>query len=135
MEFKVKTLEDTKCAAFEFAKTLTSPAAVAFRGGLGAGKTTFIRYLCQALGYTGAVTSPTFSIMNCYEGDMPIYHYDMYRVYGAEALYDIGYYDYVDSGISLIEWSENVKDGLEGNIIYVKIDFDGEYRKITVENK
>ncbi len=134
MEFTVKTLEDTKNAAFEFAKTLTSPAIVAFRGGLGAGKTTFIRYVCQALGYTGAVTSPTFAIMNCYDGDVNIYHYDMYRVYGADALYDTGFYDFENSGISLIEWSENVADGLEGDIIYVTIDFCGEFRKITIKN-
>lgn len=132
MEVTVTTLEDTKRVAYEFAKTLVSPCIVAFRGGLGAGKTTFIRYLCEALGYDGAVTSPTFSIMNCYNGKVPIYHYDMYRIYGADALYDTGFYDFADSGISLIEWSENVSDGLEGDIIYVTVDFCGENRKITI---
>ena len=132
MEKILKSLDDTKKVAKEFAKTLSVPTVVAFSGELGAGKTTFIKYLCAELGVTELVTSPTFTIMNIYNGNMPIYHYDMYRINGADALYDIGFYDYVDSGISLVEWSENVLDGLEGNIVYVNIKYHGEYRKITI---
>lgn len=132
MEKILTSLADTEAVAGELAQRLTSPAVVAFTGELGAGKTTFIKYLCRHLGYTGEVTSPTFTIMNCYEGSVPIYHYDMYRLSGADALYDIGYYDYEDSGISLIEWSENVRDGLEGDIITVELKYHGEHRKITI---
>lgn len=132
MEKILKSLSDTENVARELAQKLTCPAVIAFTGELGAGKTTFIKYLCRHLGYEGEVTSPTFTIMNCYEGRFPIYHYDMYRLSGADALYDIGYYDYEDSGISLIEWSENVRDGLEGNIISIDLKYHGEHRKITI---
>ena len=108
-----------KAVAKEFAKKLTKPVTVAFTGELGAGKTTFIKYLCAALGVKDLVTSPTFTIMNIYEGEMPIYHYDMYRINGADALYDIGFYDYADNGISLVEWSENIENALPDG--YIKI--------------
>ncbi len=136
MEKILKNLEDTELVAKEFAKTLTKPVIVAFTGQLGAGKTTFIKYLCKELGYNGIVTSPTFAIMNEYQGRLPIYHYDMYRLNGADALYDIGFYDFVDSGISLIEWSENVADGLEGEIINIDMSYCQDGRKIIIsENK
>lgn len=132
MEKILKSLEDTEAVARSVAAALKCPSVIAFTGELGAGKTTFIKYLCKHLGYGGEVTSPTFTIMNCYEGSFPIYHYDMYRIMGADALYDIGYYDYEDSGISLIEWSENVADGLEGDIIRIDLKYHGEDRKITI---
>lgn len=132
MEKILKSLADTENVAKEFAKTLKVPTIVAFSGELGAGKTTFIKYLCRELGVKDLVTSPTFTIMNIYEGNVPVYHYDMYRINGADALYDIGFYDYADSGISLVEWSENVLDGLEGNIVYVDLKYHGEHRKITI---
>lgn len=132
MEKILKSLDDTNEVAKELAKKLTKPVVIAFTGELGAGKTTFIKYLCKALGYDGAVTSPTFAIMNEYQGRLPIYHYDMYRIHGAEALYEIGFYDFADNGISLVEWSENVADGLEGDIINIDLCYCGEYRKITV---
>lgn len=132
MEIILKSLEDTKKAAYALAKKLTVPTVIAFTGELGAGKTTFIKYLCEALGVNDEVTSPTFTVMNIYEGVMPIYHYDMYRIHGANALYDIGYYDYVDSGISLIEWSENVKDGLDDGYMSIDLKYHGEFRKITI---
>lgn len=132
MEKILKSLDDTKQMAALVAKRLTKPTVIAFSGELGAGKTTFIKFLCKELGYDGAVTSPTFTIMNIYEGILPIYHYDMYRIHGADALYDTGFYDFTDSGISLIEWSENVEDGLDGDIVRIKLEYYGEYRKITV---
>ena len=132
MEKILTSLSDTEEVAKAFAQKLPCPAVVAFTGELGAGKTTFIKYLCKHLGYEGDVTSPTFTIMNCYEGKYPIYHYDMYRLSGADALYDIGYYDYEESGISLIEWSENVREGLPRDIITVDLKYHGENRKITI---
>lgn len=132
MEKILKNLDDTEKTARALARRLEPPVTVAFTGQLGAGKTTFIKYLCSAMGYGGLVTSPTFSIMNEYRGSVPIYHYDMYRLSGADALYDIGFYDFCDSGISLVEWSENVADGLCGDIIHVDISYFGEYRKIVI---
>lgn len=132
MEKILKTQEDTALAAKLLSTHLMPPVTVAFTGQLGAGKTTFIRYLCKYLGYDGPVTSPTFSVMNEYRGNYPIYHYDMYRLSGADALYDIGFYDFCDTGISLIEWSENVSEGLCGDIIRVDMSYCGEYRKIII---
>ena len=128
----LRNLDDTKQVAFEFAKKLTKPTIVAFTGQLGAGKTTFIKYLCQALGFTGIVNSPTFSIMNEYKAKLPIYHYDMYRLHGADALYETGFYDFAENGISLIEWSENVADGLDGDIIRIDMSYCDEGRKIII---
>ena len=130
-EFIAETANDMLGAGKALAEGFKGGEIVLLSGDLGAGKTTFIGFLCKELGYTGRVTSPTFAIMNCYDGDMPIYHYDMYRIHGADALYDTGYYDFVDSGISLIEWSENVSDGLDSDIITVSIELCGDYRKIT----
>lgn len=132
MEKILKTLKDTEDVANELAKKLVSPVIIAFTGDLGAGKTTFIKYLCKALGYDGAVTSPTFAIMNQYDGVMPIYHYDMYRISGADALDEIGFYDFAESGISLVEWSENVADGLEGDIINIDMSYHEDGRKIVI---
>lgn len=132
MERILRNLEDTEAVAKEFAKKLTKPVTVAFTGELGAGKTTFIKYLCKELGYDGIVTSPTFAIMNQYPARLPIYHYDMYRLSGADALYDIGFYDFLESGISLVEWSENVADGLEGDIININLSYCEEGRKIVI---
>ncbi len=132
MEKILESLADTEAVAKEFAAYLTKPTVVAFTGQLGAGKTTFIKYLCKYLGYSGEVTSPTFTIMNCYDANIPIYHYDMYRVMGQDALYDTGYYDFEASGISLIEWSENVREGLPDDIITVDLRYHGENRIITI---
>lgn len=126
------TLEDTQDVANELAKKLTRPVIIAFTGDLGAGKTTFIKYLCKALGFDGVVTSPTFAIMNQYDGILPIYHYDMYRISGAEALDEIGFYEFAENGISLVEWSENVADGLEGDVIHIDMSYHGNGRKIVI---
>ena len=103
------TLEDTEKAARSVAKLLKGKETLAFFGDLGAGKTTFIRYLCAALGVEDEVTSPTFAMVHEYAGPFPIYHFDMYRVEGEESLYSTGYYEYLDNGLLLIEWSEHIE--------------------------
>ena len=133
MKYVAKTEKDTAAAARELAPKLKAPVTVAFTGGLGAGKTTFIRYLCRELGYDGAVTSPTYAIMNVYEGRVPIYHYDAYRLSGGDELIEAGYGDLCDTGISLIEWSENVEDGLLGRVIRADVFSDGQTRIITID--
>lgn len=135
MKYISENETDTAKIAKEFAKTLVPPVTVAFTGGLGAGKTTFIRFLCRELGYDGPVTSPTFAIMNEYRGRTPIYHYDAYRLNGGAELHDVGYREFRENGVSLIEWSENVDDGLEGKVIYVDIDISGEKRIILISEE
>lgn len=99
-------------------RRLSSGAVVAFTGDLGAGKTAFTRGLARGLGVTGWVTSPTFTIVNEYEGGrLPLFHFDLYRLGGSDELFDIGWEDYLRrGGVCAVEWSEKVSDALEGCI-------------------
>ena len=116
---------------------LVQPGAViAFSGDLGAGKTAFTRGLARGLGIRDRVTSPTFTIVNEYEGGrLPLFHFDMYRLGSSEELFDIGWEDYLArDGVCAVEWSENVEDALEEDTIRVEIrrgEHEGE-RLITV---
>ena len=98
-------------------------AVVAFSGDLGAGKTAFVRGMARGLDIPERVTSPTFTIVNEYEGGrLPLFHFDMYRLSSSDELFDIGWEDYlVRGGVCAVEWSENVSDALEGDCIRVDI--------------
>ncbi len=102
---------------------LSPGAVIAFTGDLGAGKTAFTRGLARGLGITDRVTSPTFTIVNEYEGGrMPLFHFDMYRLGSSDELFDIGWEDYLArGGVCAVEWSENVSDALEKDAIQVEI--------------
>ena len=121
-EYRVSSLEETKAVAQKLADRITKPTVIAYFGGLGAGKTTFTRFFCEALGSSDEVTSPTFAMVHEYNGRLPIYHFDMYRVDGYEGLYSTGYFDYLDTGVLLIEWSENIEDDLPRDYIRVEIE-------------
>ena len=130
---------ETERIAAKFAKTLRPGDTVAFFGGMGMGKTAFVRGLAAGLGLDKTqVCSPTFALMNEYSGpDVPtLYHFDMYRVEGDDALYATGFYDYLDSeGILAVEWSENIAHTLPEDAVKIKISSGktaGE-RIITVE--
>ena len=101
---------------------LTGGSVIAYRGGLGMGKTAFTRGLARGLGCTGRVTSPTFTIVNEYSGTIPLFHFDMYRLDSSDALFDIGWEDYLErSGVCAVEWSENVADALPDDAVTVTI--------------
>ena len=121
-EYRVSSLEETKAVAQKLADRITKPSVIAYFGGLGAGKTTFTRFFCEALGSSDEVTSPTFAMVHEYDGRLPIYHFDMYRVDGYEGLYSTGYFDYLDTGVLLIEWSENIEEDLPRDYIRVEIE-------------
>ena len=121
-EYRVSSLEETKAVAQKLADRITKPTVIAYFGGLGAGKTTFTRFFCEALGSRDEVTSPTFAMVHEYDGRLPIYHFDMYRVDGYEGLYSTGYFDYLDTGVLLIEWSENIEEDLPRDYIRVEIE-------------
>ena len=90
----------------------------------GAGKTTFTRYMCEALDCRDDVSSPTFALVHCYRAKFPVCHFDMYRINTFDDLYSTGFFDYLDSGaVLVIEWSENI------------IDFIGDEEIITVDIK
>lgn len=122
-EYIVNSPEQTRAVAKILADRINAPTVIAYFGGLGVGKTTFSRFFCEAMGSTDEVTSPTFAMVHEYSGSLPIYHFDMYRVEGYEGLYSTGYYDYLDTGVLLIEWSENIEEELPEHYIRVEMEY------------
>lgn len=115
--------EETEAIGWKLARCLSPGSVVAFTGDLGAGKTAFVRGMARGLGITQRVTSPTFTIVNEYDGGrLPLFHFDMYRLHTADDLFDIGWEDFLQrGGICAVEWSENVRDALDADTIYVDI--------------
>lgn len=129
---------ETEALGRRLAAALAPGAVVAFRGGLGMGKTAFTRGLARGLGYEGRVTSPTFTIVNEYEGSgPPLFHFDMYRLEDAGDLFDIGWEDYLDrGGVCAVEWSERAEEALPEDAVVVsfaRCPEDENWRAITVE--
>ena len=115
---------------------LSFPSFVALYGDLGAGKTAFVRGMVSCFDADAVVTSPTYNIVNSYSSDKgTLYHFDMYRVVDDDDLYSVGYYDYVDNGIIVAEWCENIPYALPESYYKVTITKceDESYRKIEVE--
>lgn len=118
------TLDNITETAKEFLSKIGDARVIAFYGNMGAGKTTFIKSLCQLLGVEDVITSPTFAIVNEYAAsdDSPIYHFDFYRIKKLEEVYDMGYEDYFYSGnLCLIEWPELIEEILPEDALRVKI--------------
>ena len=139
MEIKIQSLEHIHEAAREFNAAMGDNTVFALYGKMGAGKTTFIKALCQELGVEDVVTSPTFAVINEYRSDIAgelIYHFDFYRIKKLEEVYDMGYEDYFYSGaLCFIEWPELVEELLPGNTIKVTIEeLEDGSRKLTMEN-
>lgn len=125
MEIKVNGLEEINEAAKKFINTIGSNNVFAFYGRMGAGKTTFIKAVCEELGVKDVITSPTFAIVNEYTDGkgLPIYHFDFYRIKKLEEVYDMGYSDYFDSGnLCFLEWPELIEDLLPDNVVKVVIE-------------
>lgn len=116
-----KSTEDTEKIGELIAEKLCGNEVIALFGGLGMGKTAFTRGLCRGLGVNDGVSSPTFALVNEYHGKYNIYHFDMYRVTSWEDLYSTGFFDYLDNGVLVIEWSENIEGALPENAIRINI--------------
>ena len=123
MEFHSHNEAETEAIGARLAAVLNPGAVVAYLGDLGMGKTAFTRGLAAGLGYKGRVTSPTFTIVNEYEGGrLPLFHFDMYRLRDADDLFDIGWEDFLRrGGICAVEWSENIRDALDEDPLWVDI--------------
>ena len=107
---------ETEMIGERFAKQLTGGTVVAMYGDLGAGKTAFVRGMARGMGLTCRVSSPTFTIVNEYEGERELIHFDMYRLESADELFDIGWEDYLARGaVCAVEWSEKVEDAFFGD--------------------
>ena len=136
-QFITRSPEETEALGARLAGALEPGAVVAFTGDLGAGKTAFVRGLARGLGIQDRVTSPTFTIVNEYEGGrLPLFHFDLYRLGSADELFDIGWEDYLArGGVCAVEWSERMEELLEPGTIRVDLrrGEDEDRRVITVE--
>ena len=138
MIYKSFCAEDTERIAFELAKNAEAGDIFCLSGTLGAGKTVFAKGFARGIGYENRVTSPTFTLMNAYEGGrLPVYHFDLYRLENKNDLESIGYEEYFFSeGVSLIEWPERTDNKLFKKNVLIKInlnDSNENYREICVE--
>ena len=134
--YKSGSAEDTKKIAAEFAKSLKAGDVLCMYGDLGAGKTAFVQGLATGLGVLDYVNSPTFTIVNEYSGDLPLYHFDVYRIGDSSEMFDIGFDEYLDGdGVTVIEWAELIEDILPEsryNITILKAD-EETAREIKIE--
>lgn len=122
MTYVSKSVSDTEAFGERLAKRLRPGCVLAFTGSLGMGKTALTRGLARGLGCRGRVTSPTFTIVNEYEGTLPLFHFDLYRLGSSDELYDIGWDDYLArGGVCAVEWSERVADALPPDTVTVDI--------------
>lgn len=134
MDIRIASPAELPAAARRFIEAMGEHTLFAFYGKMGAGKTTFIKALCEALGVEDPVTSPTFALVNEYRSAITgelIYHFDFYRIKKLEEVYDMGYEDYFYSGaLCFIEWPELVEDLLPGDAVRVDIveEADGSRR-------
>jgi tRNA threonylcarbamoyladenosine biosynthesis protein TsaE len=139
MDYLTHNEIETEALGETLARRLGPGDVVAYRGDLGAGKTAFTRGLARGLGCTGRVTSPTFTVVNEYEGRLPLFHFDLYRLEGEDALYDVGWEDYLDrGGVCAVEWSERAEAALPRETVWVSIRRcaeSGDWRRITIEGR
>ena len=123
---QIKELGNIREAAKEFIAYINDRTVFAFKGNMGAGKTTFIKAVCEELGVSDVINSPTFAIINEYRSDLTaelIYHFDFYRINSIREAYAIGVEDYFDSGaLCFIEWPEKIEEALPEHTVFVCIE-------------
>ena len=137
MEFVANNLKETEDFAKKLSKKIENGMVILLYGDLGAGKTTFTKFLLESLGVKSIVSSPTFTLLNEYNGVFPVYHFDMYRITNTDELYELGFEDYINSknspyvktGLTLIEWPENIANILPKDAIKIEIAKLGENKR------
>ena len=135
MEILSNSERETELAGKQLSQCLHPGAVVALYGDLGMGKTAFVRGMANGLNISARVNSPTFTIVNEYDGTVPLFHFDMYRLSSADELFEIGWDDYLDrGGVCAVEWSENVEEAFDGTEIVIRFEVLSETeRSITLE--
>ena len=123
LNFLTKSPEETFSIGEKFAQLLKEGTVICLQGDLGAGKTLFVQGLAVGLGIAEEVTSPTFALLNIYQGSKTLYHFDLYRLDFSEELCDIGFYEYLEKedGITVIEWPDKFKQELPEEYLLIKI--------------
>lgn len=124
MKIKIDSLDNIHAAAKQFVDNMGTNKVFAFYGKMGAGKTTFIKAICEVFGVDDVITSPTFAIVNEYTAasGAPIYHFDFYRIKKIEEVYDMGYEDYFyNNNLCFLEWPELIENLLPGDAVRVTI--------------
>lgn len=116
--------KETREIGFKLGKLLKPGSIVCLIGDLGAGKTTMTQSLAEALEVDDYITSPTFTIVNEYEGKMPLYHFDVYRIGCSEEMYDIGFDEYINGeGVCIIEWANIIEDILPDDYLKIELKY------------
>ncbi|HKM06855.1 MAG TPA: tRNA (adenosine(37)-N6)-threonylcarbamoyltransferase complex ATPase subunit type 1 TsaE [Sphaerochaeta sp.] len=135
MRFTSSSPQETADLGFRIGKACTSGSIVSLRGSLGAGKTVLAKGIAKALDITEAIVSPTFTLIQEYEGSLPLYHMDLYRISGTDEFEMIGGEEMLyGNGVTLIEWSEKIQDMLPEGTIFVDISImPDSKREITIE--
>ena len=128
MQIRIDSIQQIREAARQFISNIGQHTVFAFYGKMGAGKTTFIKAVCEELGVTDVITSPTFAIVNEYSlpdgerSERALYHFDFYRIKRIEEVYDMGYEDYFYSGaLCFIEWPELIEELLPDDAVRISI--------------
>jgi len=129
----INNIKETEKMAYKLGQKLNSGDVICLIGDLGAGKTTFTQSLAKGMGVDDYVTSPTFTIVQEYEGRIPLYHFDVYRISDASEMYDIGFDEYVyGQGVCVIEWAHLIKSALPDNYLWIELThIDENKRKIN----
>ncbi|MGL5507767.1 MAG: tRNA (adenosine(37)-N6)-threonylcarbamoyltransferase complex ATPase subunit type 1 TsaE [Paraclostridium sp.] len=128
--------EKTREIGSKLGNLLTPKSVVCLIGDLGAGKTTMTQSLVKSLGVDDYITSPTFTIVNEYEGRIPLYHFDVYRIGSSEEMYDIGFDEYIDGeGVCIIEWANLIEDILPDEYLYIEMNYIENGREMTLNPK
>ena len=125
--------KETREIGFKLGKLLKPGSIVCLIGDLGAGKTTMTQSLAEALEVDDYITSPTFTIVNEYEGKMPLYHFDVYRIGCSEEMYDIGFDEYINGeGVCIIEWANIIEDILPDDYLKIELKYKDMGREMTL---
>lgn len=137
MKIHIKNLKDTEKIGKIISNILKEGTVICLDGDLGAGKTTLTQFIAKEFGVNGYITSPTFTIIKEYDGRLPLYHMDVYRIGSEVEMYDLGYDEYIYSnGVTIIEWSINIKNMLPENRINIEIQrIDDESRMFNITGK
>ncbi len=124
---------DTKEIGYKLGKLLKKGNVVCLVGDLGAGKTTITQSIAKGLEIEDYITSPTFTIVNEYEGAIPLYHFDVYRIASSEEMLEIGFEEYVyGQGVCIIEWANLIKEILPGDYLYIEMKYKEEGREMIL---